>query len=146
MSERVVRVCFIAPKAYPLFEPAVGEVFGGAELDLYQLAQALAEDECFAVSFIVADYGQAEVEQYGKIRVIKSLDFRRAAPVGAWRVWRALRRADSDVYMIKTASPGVPLVSAFCRRYGRAFVYRTASAAECDGSYQLWPSVRLPYG
>lgn len=40
-TSRVTKVCFIAPKAYPLFNPDVKKVFGGAEVDLYFLATVL---------------------------------------------------------------------------------------------------------
>ena len=39
-----IKVCFIAPKAYPIFNPAIREVFGGAQLDLYLLATELAKE------------------------------------------------------------------------------------------------------
>jgi len=41
----------------------------------------------------------------------------------------------TDIYLIKTATPAVALAAAFCRRHGRAFVYRTAHRDECDGTY-----------
>ena len=70
-----ISVCFVCPKAYPLFNEAVEGVFGGAEVDLYYLATELAKDEVFDVSFIVADYGQADVETIEGVKIIKSLDF-----------------------------------------------------------------------
>lgn len=138
MAERKskIRVCFIAPKAYPLFNPAITTVFGGAEVDLYLLATELARDANFAVSFITADYGQAAVENYGGVQVLKSLDFRGNALAGAWRVWQALRRADADVYLLETASWGVVLALLFCKRYRRRMVYRTAAAGEANGNYR----------
>ena len=62
VKEAPIRVCFIAPKAYPLFNPAVKGVLGGAEVDLYFLATELAKDKNFVVTFITADYGQEETE------------------------------------------------------------------------------------
>ncbi len=56
------RVCFVSLKAYPLFNPDISSVFGGAEVDLYMLATELANDERFEVSFIVGDYGQPPLE------------------------------------------------------------------------------------
>ncbi len=132
---RAVRVCFVAPKSYPLFNPRAESVFGGAEVDLYYLGTELAKDERFEVSFVVADYGQAAEETLERCRLIRSVDFGRGAMGGAWRVWRALKRADADVYMIETASAGVPLAGLFCRLHGRAFVYRTAHRIDCDGTY-----------
>jgi glycosyltransferase involved in cell wall biosynthesis len=133
--EPSIRVCFVSPKSYPLFRPDTPGVFGGAEVDLFLLGTELARDERFAVSFVVADYGQAAEEMTGPIRLIRSLNFQAGGLAGAMRVWKALRTADAAVYMIKTASPGVPLTAAFCRRHRRSFVYRTAHQDECDGTW-----------
>jgi len=133
--ETRIRVCFVSPKAYPLFNPNVKELFGGAEVDLYFLATELAKDENFAVSFITADYDQADIEIIDGVTVIKGLDFKKNVLSGAIRIWRAMRKADADTYMLKTASPGMPLIAAFCLLHKRTFVYKTASSAECDGTY-----------
>ena len=135
INPKTIKVCFIAPKAYPLFNQRVESVFGGAEVDLYYLATELAKDEGFSVSFIVADYGQEPTETIENVTIIKSLDFRKNALAGALRIWRAMKRADADIYLIKTASLGVPLAASFCKRYERAFIYRTASTLESNGIY-----------
>ncbi|HUT29818.1 MAG TPA: glycosyltransferase family 4 protein [Sedimentisphaerales bacterium] len=132
---RPIGVCFIAPKAYPLFNRDVEEFFGGAEVDLYLLANELAKDGNFKVSFITADYGQEETAVIGGVTVIKSLDFKKNPLSGAIRIWQAMRKADADVYMLKTASPGVPLVAAFCLLHKKVFAYKTASGKECNGRY-----------
>lgn len=128
-------VCFIAPKAYPIFNPEIESVFGGAEVDLYMIATELAKDDNFDVSFIVADYGQPAEETRENIRILKSLDFKQNSITGAKKIWQALKQADADVYMMKTASPGVPLVHLFCNQHGRRFIYKTAHQRECDGTY-----------
>ena len=57
-GKKTVKVCFVSPKAYPLFDDKAQGVFGGAEVDLYMLGTELAADDAFEVSFIVADYAQ----------------------------------------------------------------------------------------
>jgi len=69
------------------------------------------------------------------VRLLKSLNFKQNALTGARKVWKALKQADADVYMMKTASPGVPLVRYFCKQNRRAFVYKTANQGECNGDY-----------
>ena len=128
-------ICFIAPKAYPLFNPDVQEPFGGAELDLYFLATELAKDKDFAVSFITADYGQQYIEFIEGVAVIKSLNFKKNPLIGAVKVWRALRKADAAMYMIKTISAGMFLVALFCQLKRRIFLYRTSNTNSCDGTY-----------
>ena len=133
--EQPLGICFVSPKAYPLFNPDCKGVFGGAEVDLYLLSTELAKDQNFHVTFITADYGQPAEEISENVTIIRSLDFKRNALEGALRIWRALKKTDADLYMLETVSPGVPLAVCFCRLYGRAFVYRTASVLECNGQY-----------
>lgn len=134
-TERPISVCFIAPKAYPIFHPEIKEVFGGSEVDLYFLALELGKDKHYESSFITADYGQKKFERIQNINVIKSLDFKQNKLTGMFRIWRAMLKANADIYILKTISPGVPLVAFFCWLYRRAFVYRTASEHECNGEY-----------
>ena len=134
-KSKLIQVCFIAPKAYPLFNPDVKKVFGGAEVDLYLLATELAKDENFTVSFITADYGQQDIEKIENVRVIKSLNFNKNPLTGAVRLWRAMRTADSQIYLQKTISWGTPLVTLFCKSHKRIFVYRTANQGECNGTF-----------
>jgi glycosyltransferase involved in cell wall biosynthesis len=130
-----IKVCFVAPKAYPIFNPAIGNYFGGAEVDLYYLATELAKDVNFDVSFIVADYGQNDVEVIENVTVIKSLNFSKNMLSSLLRTWSALKKADADIFFLKCASPGVPVVTAFCKLHRRIFLYRLASVLESDGTY-----------
>jgi glycosyltransferase involved in cell wall biosynthesis len=135
LSHNRIHVCFVSPKSYPLFNPDTQAVFGGAEVDMFQTGTELAKDSEFSVSFIVADYGQSKEEEYNGIRVIKSLDFGRNSLTGAKKVWRALKVADADIHIMKTASPGVPLAAYYCKKHQKAFTYRTANEHECDGLF-----------
>ena len=132
---RPIKICFISPKAYPLFNADIKEVFGGAEVDLYFLSRELAKDKDFEVSFITADYGQDKFETIEGVRIIKSLDFKENPLTGATKVWRAMRAADAEIYFREAPSSAGFLLALFCRLNRRIFVYRTASRGECDGGY-----------
>lgn len=134
LEKSTIRICFVAPKAYPIFNPEIESVFGGAEVDLYLLATELAKDETFDVRFVVGDYGQPETEQREGVTLIKSVDPNKNMILQGAKVWRALRLADSDVYMHEACSLGTTMIAYFCKVYKRAFVYRTASSREADGS------------
>ncbi|MDH7599907.1 MAG: glycosyltransferase family 4 protein [Sedimentisphaerales bacterium] len=125
----------VAPKAYPVFNTSVEAVFGGAEVDIYFLATELAKDPDLAVTVIVGDYGQDALEMREAVQLVKGIDLSGSQSVAALQLWRALKLANSHVYMIKTISPGVPLVVAFCRVHRRAFVYRTSSGIEYDRAF-----------
>jgi len=130
-----IRVCFIAPKAYPLFNPGVEGVFGGAEVDLYLLATELAKDENYDVSFITADYGQAEIETIENVRIVKSLSLKKNPLIGAIKIWQAMKKAKAQLYFQEAPSLGVFLTALFCKLSNKIFIYRTASQGECDGTY-----------
>ena len=100
-----IKVCFIVPRAYPLFNPDKGDYFGGAEFDLYCLATELARDSSFEVSFIVADYGQNDVETIEGVTILKSHDFNKNVFDGALQTWRAMKRADADIYFLSAHRP-----------------------------------------
>jgi glycosyltransferase involved in cell wall biosynthesis len=125
----------IAPKAYPLFNPEVKGVFGGAEVDLYYLGGELAKDPTFEVSFVVADYGQKDLEVADRIKIFRSFDFKQNPLKGMVKIWWSLNRVNADIYLIKSISPGVILLAAFCLLKRKKFVYRTAHSTHCDGTY-----------
>lgn len=122
-------------KAYPLFNPEIETVFGGAEVDFYNIATELARDGNYKVSFIVADYGQKRAEVRESVTLLRSVDFHKNLISASIRLWRALRTADAQIYVRELCSAVTTEVALFCKRYGRKFVYRTASAVECDGTY-----------
>jgi glycosyltransferase involved in cell wall biosynthesis len=141
-SNKPLRVCFINLRAYPLFNPEVKATIGGAEVDLYLIATELAKDGDFKVSFVTGDYGQPEVEEREGVSIIKSLDMRSNLFLSGWRIWRALGRADADVYFDECASLRTWLDAMFCRWRGRPYIYRTAHTDECDGTYARTSPVR----
>ncbi len=135
-TTKSIRICLVMPKAYPLFNPQAKAVFGGAEVDLYLLATELARDTNFAVSCVVADYGQPAIEVRENVTLIRSLNFKKNLLSKTASLWHALRQADAVIYLQKAVSWGTFFVAIFCRLHKRAFIYRTATAGECDGS---WP-------
>lgn len=130
-----IRVCFIMLKAYPLFNQEIESLFGGAEVDFYNLSTELAKDPNYRISFIIADYGQKPIEVREGVTLIKSIDFSGTLAIPSLRLWRALRKADAQIYVRELCSAVTTEVALFCKCYGRRFVYRTASTVECDGTY-----------
>ncbi|MGB2807982.1 MAG: glycosyltransferase family 4 protein [Sedimentisphaerales bacterium] len=134
-ADKPIRVCFVILGAYTLFNPEVKGVIGGAEVDFYYLARELAKDPNYQVSCIVADHGQEPIEVREDVTLIKTLDFNKRRVSATLRLWQAMRKADAHIYVRKLCSAVTAEVALFCKCYGRKFVYRTASAVECDGTY-----------
>jgi glycosyltransferase involved in cell wall biosynthesis len=134
-SRQPVSVCFISPKSYPLFNDEVTSVFGGAEVDAWLLATELAKDARFAVSAIVANYGQPHEETRDGVRIIKGIDFNKGFLSNSQRLWLAMNSSNAQIFFLESASPGVPFTSLYCRLRGLKWVYRVASRLESDGTY-----------
>ncbi len=134
-ADQPIRICFVILNAYPLFNPDAKGVIGGAEVDSYYIASELAKDPNYKVSCIVADYGQEPIEVREGVTLFRSLGFHRRRISATLRLWQALRRADAQIYVRKLSSAVTAEVAFFCKRFGRRFIYRTASSVECDGTY-----------
>lgn len=67
-----IKIAFVAPKCYSLFYQHSNQGFGGAEVDLYNLAIYLSKNPDFEVEFYVGDYGdEPKQNMVGNINVRK---------------------------------------------------------------------------
>lgn len=64
-----MKVCFVCPFAYPLFDPATPGRFGGSEVRAWLLGRGLARLDGYRVSFAVGDHGQPPQQQIDGVEV-----------------------------------------------------------------------------
>jgi len=141
MAEKsTLRVCFISPAMYPLFNPLTRALYSATELELFELVRYFGRNQAIDVNLITGDFGQEEVEYCSGVLVFR-------APRETPRSWmtrlfsaqgpleKILARIDAPVYL--AAGWGRPVVETarFCRRHRRAFLYRVTHQRECDGSF-----------
>ena len=131
---RPVRVCFVSPGATGFFLEGSGVSHGGAELQMFQYAVALAATGRFDVSFIAhGDAGQAPVWKGG----VRGLFCPFVPGLRAKALFqKALCQANADV-LIQTGTGSVTKEVAFhamMRR--RRFVYWIASDYDVDPTVQ----------
>jgi glycosyltransferase involved in cell wall biosynthesis len=134
----MTRICIVSPYAYYFFSGGKKGRVGGAELDLFLVGKHLSLLDDVQVSFVVADFGQKKVEEYGKIKIFRSMLLK----PNFWRFISepikfvvALGKADADIYVCATAGPEVGIISFFCKMFGRKFIYRTAHNMDCNKDY-----------
>jgi glycosyltransferase involved in cell wall biosynthesis len=138
---RPVRVCFVSPRSYALFNQGVRQTFGGAEVQLYLLAITLARDPGFEVHFVTGDHGQAEVERHGALRVHRGIPPGLPAglrPVLRWgpRLARIVWRTGADVVVQRAAGAHTGLLRLLTWATRQRFVYMVAAGMDCDGGYE----------
>ncbi len=149
---RPLRVCVISPLGYGLYRPELGLPFGGAEVQLYELATSLAKDPSYAVTVLATVQSDPGEEQYGALRLIKRQAGKRAGapagngPSGLFRMLRGyasayaemaglFRTIDADLYVHAGTGAEIGVYAWLCRRMGKRFVFVVASTADLDRAY-----------
>ncbi|MFV0400706.1 MAG: glycosyltransferase family 4 protein [Oscillospiraceae bacterium] len=119
---------------YPLFNPECRVAFGGAEVDMYNVATALAEDPNYEVSVYVSDFGQKkeEIHQGVKVRRLRWDYPNRSSLLNRIRkylyLFYTLLTIDTDIVISKTAAEMDGWVELFCSKLGRKkHIHRLAS-------------------
>ncbi len=135
MKEKKISVCFIMPKAYPVLDPEVKGVFGGAEVDLVNLSTELAKDNKYDVNLLVADYGQNKTEIIDNVTVKKALSLKTNKVIAFFQLTFTMFKMKSRIFFLETISPAVPFTALFCKLFKKNFVSRTAHQYEFDGTY-----------
>lgn len=133
-----MKVCLVSLNALPALSRDHQHLYaGGAEVQLAQLAMALA-NLGHDTSMIVGDFGQPDGAVYEGIRTFKA--FKPSAGLPGIRffhprwtgLWRAVSRADADVYYYSCAGMVLGLLAMFCRLRRRRLVFRAASDSDCS--------------
>lgn len=130
-------ICFVAPALYPVIAGSTSiESVGGAEVQQAILARTF-QRAGYRVSVVTMDYGQpAEVDLDG-IRVLSAYTPHGGLPGLRFLhprisgLWRAMARADADIYYQRASGMATWLVGQFCALKRRSFVYAAAS----DGDF-----------
>jgi glycosyltransferase involved in cell wall biosynthesis len=143
-----IKVCFVAPYAWALFNPDSKTVFGGSEIQLHQLANTLAQDNRFEISFIVGDFGQDSPIHINNVTVYKgfkpdTLD-KATSKFGLWikslwasiKLWLSLREINADIYIQRSAGGGTCIIALFCKLFAKKFVYMSACEIDVSKAYE----------
>ncbi len=71
----MMKICFLVPNAYSLFNARTRYPFGGSEVRAWLLGKGLSELPGYEVCFTTFDHGQSEVEKFGNVLVYKDVYF-----------------------------------------------------------------------
>ncbi len=132
-----VRVAFITPWAYPLFDSRVKNAVGGAERQFYLFAESLAERGATPV-FIVANPALSPLSADELQFPVHFADFsylggsKLRMPGALLSIWSALEAADADYYLIKLPRHLLLVLAAFCRAKGKKLVFWVQSQQDFD--------------
>lgn len=130
-----IRIAFLSEHVYSLFNPKRETPFGGAEVDLYNLAVYLARNPRFSVTFYVGDFGQTdkpEIFQNVKLQKIKMFGWHgktlRQKAIFYKNLWETLFESDADIILTEMASHLVGWAAIFFKILkNKRYIHRLAS-------------------
>jgi len=127
-----LKICFVTHNIYPvLVDQNDIKSAGGAELQQRFIGIGL-KNIGYTVSYITMDVGQEELEIKNGMEIYKThklnegiRGIRFLYPV-LYKIWRALKKANADVYYVRCAGflPGI--VAIFCRMHKKKMIYAGA--------------------
>jgi len=127
-----IKICLVSLYAYHYFNSKIKSQFGGAELQLYNLATELAKDSNFDIHFIVGDFGQPDFETREGVKLYKFFNPRKKlkyfrAIFGFYCLWKLLKKNNADIYIQRAAGLETGEVALYCRKNKKRFVYMAAN-------------------
>jgi glycosyltransferase involved in cell wall biosynthesis len=136
-------ICFVNSDNYPVLNPEYGSRYiGGESVQQTLLAREFAR-QGWRVSMVCEDFGQPDGEVIDGIRIWKT--FRTTEGIHViryvyprlYRIWKALGKADADIYYQSCAGAMTGFVAKFCRQRNRRMVFRLAHDTDCIPGQQL---------
>ncbi len=125
---RKIKICFVQAFAYAVFNPNSSAKIGGAEVDLCNIAIELSKDRKFDVYFLVADFGQDDLEIYNNIKVVKGHSQEKSFVnyFNAFiKFYRRLVQINADIYFTANLSKYVGFTNLYCKLTGKIHIHRT---------------------
>lgn len=165
-----LKICFVAPHAYPLFNKQVKAFFGGAEVRAWLLANGLAGCDDNDICFVVFDHGQRQREDYNGVRVYKLsvplvdrlrnrvkvlLGFGRSMRTSGIRTagealredrWTIYDRIDADAYCGFGVGDFTAELADFCKYRKKRFVLFSTSDYDFSEAYYSGSKEKNMYG
>lgn len=127
-----MKICFVAFNIYPLLANKKDiKIIGGAELQQCYIGKGL-KDKGYRVFYVTRDYGQTDGEELNGLVVLKTykpnegiFGLRFFFP-RLYKTWKALRKADADVYFVRSDTYLVGILAVFCKIYSKKLIFCAA--------------------
>ncbi len=143
MMKTVPKICFVEAHGYSVLNSETRRsTTGGESIQHSLLARAFAE-RGWQVSMVSQDVGQDDGVVIDGVQVWKTYKHTSGLPLLRFfyprltSIWRALRRADADIYFQSCAGLMTGVVAKFVARRNRRMIFRVAHDTDCMPGQQL---------
>jgi len=143
-----MKICLVALNIYPFFDASIKHgLIGGAELQQVYIGKGL-QKLGYEVSYITMDYGQSDRDMFDNCHIYKAF----SCSEGIWgiryfyprlyKLWKAIIKADADIYYARSAGFIPALLSIYCKIYGKKFIYAGAHDTDFIPDQTKIPTIR----
>ncbi|MHA1147611.1 MAG: glycosyltransferase family 4 protein [Promethearchaeota archaeon] len=138
--QKRIKICFVQTFGYSVFNPKSKARIGGAEVDLYNIAVELARDDRFDVYFLVADFGQQDVEIYNNVKVVKAHSLKKTLKnlfYSIYIFYKKIHQIKANIYITANLSKYVGLTNFYCKVFKKIHIHRTEHEGQVIKSHVL---------
>lgn len=134
------KICFVIPRTYYLFYPEISDkkiIPGGAQMQVFYLSTATAEDNRFDVNFLLADFGQSDFDKKQNVKLYKSFNFSDNIFKRIRNLFKTLKKINADTYIFRSADVGVAVAVFYVKKFlKKKVLYMLASDVETSEKKQ----------
>lgn len=126
-----MKICFVVPKVYGMFNSEKCNYAGGTERQIYYLSTELAKNKEFSVICSVADFGQDYIEMIDSVTLWKSFSFSESKIKAFFSLMSNLKKINADVYIFQATHINTSIVILLLKLILRKkIIYMVASDSE----------------
>ena len=138
--EHKTKVVFFSLSSYELFFKTENVEHGGAELQLYLLANEMAKKNNFSVKFIVGDYQQNKSVFSDNIEFIKAFNLPKKESyflklIKGLKLFLIFRKIDADVIITTAANSIIGIAFIYKYLFRKKHIHRTAHLIDVDKTW-----------
>ncbi len=131
------KIVFISLNSYEFFFETPNVTHGGAELQMYYLANAISKNNKFEVSFIVGDYGQKKKIVSGNIQFYKTYNLPAKEnnikkTIKMLSLFILLVKVNPDLIVSSSAASWLFIMAIYKKLFQKKHLHRTASLLEVN--------------
>ena len=142
MKKDNLKICFVQPSVYPLFNKKNKRTFGGAEVQVYQIGNYIADNYGgISVFYLVGNFGQEKIEIYNSVRIYRGANFLKDRSKfiqlrEILKLLSSLKEINADVYVQRSATAGTGLIAFFCKLFNKKFIYMASHEIDVSGEFK----------
>ena len=134
-----VKICFFSPASYPYFVPENSVVHGGAEFQMFLLAEILAKNPAFDIYFII---GKSKIKNLNisHIKLVRGLQFEKKELFlkKIYKIFCLLKiyiKIGPDIIINTTANAVVGISAFYKLMFNKKLIFRTASEKDVNKTW-----------